>query len=118
MDVYVCASNSETAPLSLLETMASGRAIVTTDCGGPSEIIRDGWSGFVVPIRDSGAIAAKIALLLNDASLRRTFGQNAEQESNKYDIRATVARLESLYQKATSHSRIVETSTMRSTEKV
>jgi glycosyltransferase involved in cell wall biosynthesis len=116
--VYICASNSETAPLSLLEAMASGRAIVTTDCGGPSEMIRDGWSGFVVPIRDSGAIAAKIALLLNDASLRKTFGQNAAQESNKYDIRATVASLESLYQKATSHFRIVETSTMRSTEKV
>jgi glycosyltransferase involved in cell wall biosynthesis len=65
-------------------------------------MIRDGWSGFVVPIRNSGAIAAKIALLLNDASLRKTFGQNAAQESRKFDIRATVARLESLYKKATS----------------
>jgi len=102
MDVYVCASFSETFSLSLLEAMAAGRAIVTTDCGGPSEMIRDGWSGFVVPIRNSGAIAAKIALLLDDASLRKTFGQNAVQESRKFDIRATVARLESLYQKATS----------------
>ena len=101
MDVFVCASFSESFSLSLLEAMAAGRAIVTTDCGGPSEMIRDGWSGFVVPIRNSGAIAAKIALLLDDASLRKTFGQNAVQESRKFDIRTTVARLESLYQKAT-----------------
>lgn len=102
MDVYVCASFSETFSLSLLEAMASGRGIVTTDCGGPSEMIRDGWSGFVVPSHDSGAIAEKVILLLGDASQRKTFGQNAAQESRKYDIRATVAGLESLYQKATS----------------
>jgi glycosyltransferase involved in cell wall biosynthesis len=102
MDVHVCASFSETFSLSLLEAMASSRAIVTTDCGGPSEMIRDGWSGFVVPIRDSGAITEKIALLIGDASRRKTFGQNAAQESMKYDIRETVTRLESLYQKATS----------------
>jgi len=102
LDIYVCASIRESFSLTLLEAMASGRAIVTTDCGGPSEIIRNEWSGFVVPIRNSGAIATKIGLLLGDASLRASFGRNAAQQSKRYDIRVTVAGLESVYAKACS----------------
>jgi glycosyltransferase involved in cell wall biosynthesis len=105
MDVYVCASISETFPLTVLEAMASGRAIVTTDCGGPSEMIRDGWSGFVVPIRNSGALAEKIALVLGDASRRTSFGHNAAMQAKAYDIRVTVAELERLYANACSDMR-------------
>jgi glycosyltransferase involved in cell wall biosynthesis len=111
MDVYVCSSISETAPLSILEAMASGRAIVTTDCGGPGEMIRNGSCGFVVPVGDSGAIAERIAAFLGDASQRKSFGRNAAQEATRYDIRATVTNLENLYEKAVSPSRIPESGT-------
>jgi glycosyltransferase involved in cell wall biosynthesis len=111
MDVYVCASISESFSLSLLEAMASGRAIVTTDCGGPGEMIRDGSCGFVVPVGDSRAIAERIAAFLGDPSLGESFGRKAAQEAMRYDIRATVNKLESLYEKAVSPSRISESGT-------
>lgn len=99
MDVYVCSSISETFSLSLLEAMASGRAIVTTDCGGPGEMLRSGSSGLVVPVRDSGAIAENIAMLLKDPARRASLGEQAARDAKSYDIRETVARLESLYER-------------------
>ena len=100
MDVYVCSSLSETFSLSLLEAMASHRAIVTTDCGGPSEMIRQGWSGVVVPVRDPEAMAAEISLLLRNTELRMTLGRNAAQDAKRFDIRNTVNEIESLYERA------------------
>lgn len=44
----------------VLEAMALGTLVLTTNCGGMDEVVIDGQNGFVVPIRDSEAIANKI----------------------------------------------------------
>jgi hypothetical protein len=68
-------------------------------------MIQDGWSGFVVPVQNSEAIAGKIASLLRDSSQITSFGRNAVQSSKAYDIRSTVAGLQSLYTKVCSDLR-------------
>lgn len=45
----------------VLEAMQNTTLVLTTDCGGMDEVITDGVNGFMVPIRDSEAIATKIA---------------------------------------------------------
>ncbi|MBQ0788963.1 MAG: glycosyltransferase family 4 protein [Oceanihabitans sp.] len=45
----------------VLEAMQKTTLVLTTDCGGMDEVISDGVNGFIVPIRDSEAIATKIA---------------------------------------------------------
>jgi glycosyltransferase involved in cell wall biosynthesis len=97
IDVWVSASLSETAPLSLLEAMAAGRAIVATDCGGPGEIIRDRENGLLVPISDTGALASAIEEMAEDERLRRQLGDQARQDSEQYDIRGRVYAIEELY---------------------
>lgn len=97
MDIWVMSSNSETAPLSLLEAMAAGKPIVTTDCGGPGEIVRHGETGLVCPTRDPGSLASAVARLVDDGEEAARFGANAQRESEKYSLVEMLRKLESFY---------------------
>ena len=69
MDVVVSASVShESFGMVLAEAMALGRPVVTTAVGGTVEVVTDGVTGRVVPIRDPGALAAAIETSLNGAT--------------------------------------------------
>ena len=74
-DLLVHGSIIEASGNVLLEAMASGLAIVCTDAGGPAEYVRDGETGFVVPVADPKAMAERIATLLDDSALRSRFGR-------------------------------------------
>jgi glycosyltransferase involved in cell wall biosynthesis len=73
-DVMVCSSWFESLSMVALESMAMGRPIVSTRVGGPSETIIDGVTGFLVPPRDSRAIAERVLLLLSNPTLREKLG--------------------------------------------
>ncbi|VXC31580.1 conserved hypothetical protein [Flavobacterium sp. 9AF] len=53
----------------VLEAMALGTLVVSTDCGGMQEVVKDGENGFVVPVRDAQAIAQAI-LRARDLTLK------------------------------------------------
>ena len=54
--VYVLPSYREGTPRSVLEAMAMGRAIITTDAPGCRETVIDGVNGFLVPVRDADSL--------------------------------------------------------------
>ncbi len=56
--VYVLPSYREGTPRTVLEAMATGRAVITTDAPGCRETVVDGLTGFLVPIRDVDSIVA------------------------------------------------------------
>jgi glycosyltransferase involved in cell wall biosynthesis len=56
----------EGTPLAVIEALAANRPVVATDVGGVSEVIRDGETGRLVPIRDDDAIVEAVASLLDD----------------------------------------------------
>ena len=56
LDVYVLSSRSEGLGTSLLEAGACGCAVVSSDCGGPSDFIRHGYNGFLFPVEDDEAL--------------------------------------------------------------
>jgi glycosyltransferase involved in cell wall biosynthesis len=74
-DVFVLASTLEAAGNVLLEAMAAARPVVCTASGGPTEYVRDGETGFVVPVGDVPALAARLRLLLDDPALAYRFGE-------------------------------------------
>ena len=102
VDIKVVASLSEGLPISLIEAMTAGCAIVTTDVGGIGEIIDDGVTGFLVPPKNEYAFAEKIVCLLRDDELRKNLADNAKKASEQYDIRTTVKRIESCYEEIIS----------------
>lgn len=63
-DLVLLASEQETAPVSIAEAMAAGRAVVATDVGGCAAMVADGVTGRIVPARDPGALAAAVSGLL------------------------------------------------------
>ncbi|HUL62632.1 MAG TPA: glycosyltransferase family 4 protein [Methanocella sp.] len=73
-DAFVLPSVWEVLPIAVLEAMSSGRPVVCTDAGGDREMVRDGVNGFVVPMRDPAALAARINALLADGGLRARMG--------------------------------------------
>lgn len=76
-DIYVLPSDSEGLGIACLEAMSCGLISVVTDCGGPSEIIKYGWNGFLVEKSSEGILSGlKKALSLNDEE-RNKLSNNA-----------------------------------------
>ncbi len=72
LDVFVVSSvDSEGLPTTLLEAMASGCAIVSTDIGGSGEVVRSGREGLLVAPRSPQAIADGIVTFMKDEPFRR-----------------------------------------------
>lgn len=62
----VLASTLETAPMVVMQAMAAGKAVVSTDAGGVRYLVEEGGSGFVVPIGQPAALATALLQLLNN----------------------------------------------------
>lgn len=85
--IFALPSRFEGFPNALLEAMASGCAVVATDCpSGPRHIIRDARNGLLVDPDDPAALAAGIARLMDDASLRGALAQEAQLVVEEYDV--------------------------------
>ncbi len=82
-DVCVFTSISEASPSAVWEAMSMGKAVVTTDVGSVRQYIEDGGSGFIVPVRDAGALSEKVKLLLNNPVLRQKIGDEARRVAQK-----------------------------------
>jgi glycosyltransferase involved in cell wall biosynthesis len=76
-DLFVHGALIEASGNVLLEAMGAGLAAVCTDAGGPAEYVADGVTGFVVPVADPPAMAAKILWLLSHEEQRLEFGRRA-----------------------------------------
>mgnify|MGYP001010536850 CR=1 FL=1 len=68
--IYVLPSYHEGLPRSVLEAMALGRPIVTTDVPGCRETVDEGINGFLVPAKNSIALAEKLEILIQTPALR------------------------------------------------
>ena len=67
---YYC----EGLPVSVLEAMACGKPVVTTRHRGCEDAVVDGETGFLVPVKDSTALAEKITALIDSRKLREEMG--------------------------------------------
>lgn len=75
--VYVLPSWREGTPRSVLEAMAMGRPIITTDAPGCRETVVQDYNGTLVPVRDVDALVAAMELLANDPQKRAEMGANS-----------------------------------------
>lgn len=90
--IYVLPSYREGTPRTVLEAMAMGRPIITTDVPGCRETVRDGWNGYLVPPRDSRALADAMERLVRNPDLAEEMGANSRAMAElKYDARLIAA---------------------------
>lgn len=100
-DIVVLPSYEENLPMSVIEGMAYGRAVVATPVGAVEDILQDGTTGLLVPVGDSGALADALRKLLEDSGLRRSIGAAAaEFHRQNLDMSVYVARLGAIWREA------------------
>lgn len=78
-NVYVLPSYREGTPRTVLEAMAMGRAIITTDTAGCRETVVAGENGILVPVADSISTARAMEILAADKLLRASYGKTSRQ---------------------------------------
>jgi len=92
--VYVLPSYREGMPRSVLEAMAMGRPIITTDVPGCRETVINGQNGFLVPAQNSEALEQAMENFILDPSLAQRMGASSlELASSKYDVNKVNALL-------------------------
>jgi len=95
--IAVLPSYREGMPRSLLEAAAVGRPMVAFDAVGCRDLIRDGENGYLVPFKDSAALADALQKLADDGDMRRRLGHQArldvERTYSATAIRAHIANI-------------------------
>ena len=98
MDVFCLSSDYEGTPITALEAMACGKAVVITDVGGCREVISDHETGLIVKPGDPGAISSAILEIIKDNELSGRIGQaGLEKVRTVYSAERNLSRLVALY---------------------
>jgi glycosyltransferase involved in cell wall biosynthesis len=92
MDIFVLPSLSEALSNSLMEAMACASCPVASDTGGNPELVNHGETGLLFEVGDAEALAARLALLLDQPAYRRELGAKAEQRMREHFTRDQAAR--------------------------
>jgi glycosyltransferase involved in cell wall biosynthesis len=97
-DVFVFPSLMEGLPIVLLEAMAAGMAVVTTETCGMMDIVEDEYNGLLVKPADSDAIVSAVERVIRSAELRRRLGIAAQETMRRHTWERVGAQLEKVFQ--------------------
>jgi glycosyltransferase involved in cell wall biosynthesis len=95
---YVSTSRYEGLPLSILEAMGLGKAVIATDVPGNRDCVLHGRTGLLTPSEDAVAMADAVEMVVRDEELRRRMGERArEYVGEEFDITRTIGLLARFY---------------------
>lgn len=97
--VYIQSSVTEGWGIEVLEAMSYGRPVIVSKGAGSSDCVTDGEDGFVVPPRDSDAIAMKIDYLKNNPDELKRIAENARAKAMQYDWHVIRAKYVDTYKR-------------------
>jgi D-inositol-3-phosphate glycosyltransferase len=102
--LFVLASDEEGLGMVILEAMASGLPVVSTKCGGPDAIVVEGRTGFLVPVRDAGALSEALEKLVRCEEQRRQMGRSGRKAAeDHFSAQKTMKVFLSEYERALLH---------------
>jgi glycosyltransferase involved in cell wall biosynthesis len=97
-DLFLLSSRREGLPNSILEAMAVGLPVVTTDVAGTAELVVDGQTGYVLPQGDVAGLArAMLAIVGNDQVRQRMGRASRERIEREFSFARRLQRVEELY---------------------
>ncbi|MCC6386261.1 MAG: glycosyltransferase [Dehalococcoidia bacterium] len=101
-DIFVQPSHYEGLSVAMLEALAAGLPMATTDVDGVAEVAPGGDGALIVPIGDTDALGEAVARLANDAELRRALANTTRRRiEREFTVEATYARYRRFYALAT-----------------
>jgi glycosyltransferase involved in cell wall biosynthesis len=97
-DIIALTSFNEGTPVSLIEAQACGRPVISTDCGGVHDSVRDGVTGFVCPQGDLLFFTEKLEVLINNSEVRQKMGIEGQAfVSEKFSHVVLIQKINKLY---------------------
>ena len=108
-DVLPFPSRYEGFGLPLLEGMAAGTPVISTNIPVVDEIVRDGQNGLLIPYDDSAALARTMLLVLGDPELRaRLVAGGRRSVAERFDPQVLVEQVVEVYQSVQAHSQEIQ----------
>jgi glycosyltransferase involved in cell wall biosynthesis len=105
-DLFINTTNIDNTPVSVLEGMASGLCIVSTNVGGIPYMLKDGYDALLVPPNDPKAMAGALRRLLNEQGLAQKLSSNARKKAEQYDWSKVIPIWEALFNQVAGSSKI------------
>ena len=99
-DIFVFPSLMEGLPIVLLEAMATGMPVVTTETCGMMDMVEDEYNGLLVKPADSAAFASAVERMITSVELRRQLGRTAQETMRRHTWERTAAQLEKVFKLA------------------
>jgi glycosyltransferase involved in cell wall biosynthesis len=93
-NLFLCLSNSEGGPLTVWEAMSKGKVVISYNVGAVSEIIENGYDGFIVNTNDLNQVIKKIDFITKNYYFSKKIGLRARKKiQNKLDYKITSEKL-------------------------
>jgi glycosyltransferase involved in cell wall biosynthesis len=97
-DIFLNTTNVDNTPVSVLEALASGLCVVSTNVGGVPRLLEDERDALLVPPADAEAMAAAVRRLLNDAALAERLSREGRTKAERFDWSLIMPQWESLFE--------------------
>jgi len=97
-DILILPSYSEGLPNVVMEALSCGTPAIVTDVGGCPEVVKDGETGFVVPVGDVEALMDRIKYLIENEDLREKMGKLGREDMiERYEREKVIGKLKDIY---------------------
>lgn len=84
-DIFINTTDFDNTPISVIEAMACGMCVVSTNVGGIPYLLEDGIDALLVPARDSEAMANAVSRVLTEPGLAHRLSTNARRKAEQFD---------------------------------
>ncbi|HEU0230498.1 MAG TPA: glycosyltransferase family 4 protein [Burkholderiaceae bacterium] len=99
-DLFALATEQEASGTVFVEAAAAGLPVIGTDVGGVSEMLREGETGWLVPVGDTQALRAALERLVDDRALRKRMGEAGRRlfrDEGKFSLETLAQNTERCY---------------------
>lgn len=96
--IFLMTSKGEGLPMVIIEAQQNGVPVVVYDCySGPSDIIKNNFGGFLIPMNDKKVFSEKLKMLLDDQELRKQKSSEAIENAKRYSANRIMPLWENLF---------------------